>query len=242
MSRCQLYRHQTWTRFFHLYDWTGVEGEVDIYNDIPGFEQSNEISVNVFCHRGKQIYLVRESRFKYSKVVNLFLLTEKSDGLVRSHFVLIRDLGRFLRNGHGHRKFLCPHCLKIFNRERDQILHISICKERARTLEEIYDVPEESFPDKDERMEFRNWHMALPFPYVCMFDFETYSVPIPGHQRRKGQSTELVYEYVPASFSLCLVAQCSDRPRVIGMYYNDGPNVIDMFWKKVFEYGASVID
>ena len=186
VSHCQLYRHLTWTRFYHLYDWTGVEGEVNIYNDLLLFEENNERAVNVFCHRGKKIYLVRESRRKYSKVVNLLLLTEKTDEGLRSHFVLIRDLGRFLRNGHGNRKFLCPHCLKIFNREREQIIHICMCVERARTLEEIFDVPEESFPDEDERLEVRNWHMAVPCPFVCLFDMETYSVPIPGHQRRKG--------------------------------------------------------
>ena len=137
-----------------MYDWTGVEGDVNLYTNLYPFEQRNKIYINGFCHKGKQIYLVRQSEQNYKQVVNLFLLHAENDGVRKSHFVLIRNLGAFLRNGGGHRKFVCPHCFKMFSQERQQLLHISVWVERERTIEEQNDLPEEKFPDEDERVKF----------------------------------------------------------------------------------------
>ena len=223
---------KTYEPFFHLYNWDGVEGDgVKLFEDVEKFEMNNNISVNTYSHHGDKVIFARESPYKFDKVVNLFLINS-SDGS-SGHYVVIHDLSKFLREQNSHRKHVCPYCKKSFRKKRTQMAHSLRCRE----TEIEADLMEEEFPDDDERLKFDKPHMLLPYAFYITYDFECVSTK--SEKTHIGKSTEVISEYHPVSFALVVMCQGGEKTKIIAMDYYDGPNVMDMFFKKIFRYAFS---
>ena len=228
--------HNNWKPYLPLYDFSDLEnGTVDVHRDIDEFEQKNSINVNVFSNREKHVIPIRRSRAQNKTVVNLFLINEQRNGQQLSHFVLITDLDKFLSNQNTRKMYFCQYCFREFKQERAQILHMSHCNG------EEY-IQDEEFPEDWQRLQFNRPEMTLPFPYICYYDFETFSVPISEEDRQRGRSTRLNVEYKAASYSIVIVRQGIRRCRVMACEYYDGPDVLNHFFERLFEWGQRLIN
>ena len=122
MTRNKLRYYRTYVRFAHLYDWTGVEDNVQVYvENLERFEERNGICVNIYTHKGyNNIFLARKSKQKFDKVANLFLITDETNGSNRAHFVWIRDLTTFVGESYSRKNSTCPYCLtKIWAKKQN---------------------------------------------------------------------------------------------------------------------------
>ena len=223
---------KTYEQFFHLYNWDGVEGDgVKLFTDVEKFELNNKVSINTYSHHENNIIFARESPYKFEKVVNLFLINSP-DGQ-SGHYVLIRDLSKFLRHRNTKRKHVCPYCKKTFIKERTQMAHSLRCRETE--IED--DLFEEEYPEEEERLQFNKPHMLLPYAFYICYDIEAFSAK--SEKTHIGMSTEVISEYHPATFSLVVVAHGHEKSKIIAIDYYDGPDCMNMFFRKIFRYAFS---
>jgi len=220
-GRHKLKNPKIWEQFFDLYDFSDVDkGEVDIYVDIPMFEEKNKIAVTVFSHKGNQVVLIRQSMQRYHRNVSIFLIHEDVAGEKKYHFALIRDRNKFLARGNSKKTFFCMFCFRHFKRERDQVVHTAKCKPSNEE-----DEVEAEFPEDWKRLKFVRPEMTLFYPYLLFYDFETFATA--PEEQQKGRSTIFKSEFKPASLSLAIVSQGTARPRLIGCEHHDeGPHIM----------------
>ena len=93
----------------------------------------------------------------------------------------------------------------------------------------------EEFPDPSERLKFTRPEMAISYPMVCYWDFETFSKPVSVENNRKGKSTTLNYKYEAASYSLVTVLNDIDGQRIQHCEYYDGENPVPHFLNRVLD-------
>ena len=238
----QLRHHVTWEQFFHLYDFSDAVSDVSPYEDVPKFEKRNEISCNIYGNMGDRVILIRESLYKFPKYVNLFLIRgDNIEGVPdpgQTHYVLIRDLSKFLCGGRHVKRYACPYCKEFLSNEKKLILRMAKCQGET----DPDDVTEEIMPDESDRLTFKRYEMLLPFPAVLYYDFETASIDCTDQRRHLGSSTTMLNEFVPCSFSLVVVWRGRSRSRVIAAEYYDGPDVMLVFFRKVFRWAHSIVN
>ena len=226
----------TWEKFFPLYDFTDAEKDVQIH-DIDKFEARNKIGVTVYTHHDDEIVYARKSRRKFPKSANLFLIRKGEE----SHFAVIVNLDKFLNHGRGESHFYCSYCGKSFVKKDRQIIHMFKCQPESNLDEE--DQTEHVYPEPGTFLSFKRHELTLPQTYVGFFDFETYSAAVAPAQAHHGSSTEVLCEYKPASFSMCIVEYRHEGlPRVIGVEYYDGDDVMEVFFKKLFYWSRTLVN
>lgn len=102
------------------------------------------------------------------------------------------------------------------------------------------DITEEVFPDEDERLSFKRFELLLPYRTVLYYDFETASVDCDAAKNRLGSSTTLLKEFIPVSFSIVVVWRGRTRSRIIAVEYYDGPDIMTVFFRKMFRWAQSI--
>ncbi|CAG7823194.1 unnamed protein product, partial [Allacma fusca] len=80
--------------------------------------------------------------------------------------------------------------------------------------------------------------MSLSYPFVLYWDFETFSIP---SGEKAGTNTTLNSEFVPASYSLCLVHSTVLGPRIVAFEYYDGADPVEHFFSRVFFHAKNVL-
>ncbi|CAG7718856.1 unnamed protein product [Allacma fusca] len=213
------------------FDCIGENG-LNIYQDLPKFEQLNNIGVTVFSHRSNEIVMVRKSDLVADTRVNLFLI-HRQNGDIESddecHFVLITNLNKFLCLGRSHRSFFCAKCYRRFP---------SIARLEKHTASQHPTVINEDveFPNPAYSLKFSNYSSTLPMPYIIFWDFETYTneVTLPNSGQNKKSRTQILNEFSPASFSIVVVHNFENESRIVDIIYYDGPDVVRTFFEKIF--------
>ena len=230
--------HVTWRGYLNRLNFEHVTPDVDIYYGIPRFEDANEISVTVFTHQNGEVVLMRRGNLTYSRRVFLFLIWEKQeDESVKYHFVLIRDLDKFL--GHmkvGNVAYFCQKCFRHFTTKERMHSHSSGCNGCVAESEVI-----EEFPPDDERLEFHRAEMTIEYPLVLYWDTETYSKPMLDGENKRGKGTTLNYKYEPASYSLVGVSKDINGEKVSHCEYYDKENPIEHFLERTFAIAEEYI-
>ena len=91
-------------------------------------EKRNDVSVNVLGATGKEVYILRRSKYESrNKVINLLLIADGE----RRHYTAIKRLSRLLASGdsrHGHEQHFCINCLRGFPTEISRDKHSYIVK------------------------------------------------------------------------------------------------------------------
>lgn len=149
--------------------------------DIPGFETSSGISVCVYENIGENIVPVYLTKHKFANVAHLLLLREPSKNIdekdvncihpqIRSHYVSIISLDRFLgRHAKPGRRY-CQFCLKQCRSEQyDE--HIDKCQLSAQLSLRF-------FGNANAKYKFRNISAAVPMDFKIFVSLKMCTVPL----------------------------------------------------------------
>ena len=236
LSLGNLNRARTWKAYMDKFEWTDIFP--NIYQGLKVFEQKNKICVNIFTEHKGEVVLARKSEEFYSTAANLFLIVKRRKGKVYdSHYVAITDIHMFLGKRWPKRKvWFCLRCFCHFQSKNKFQTHSYRC------LGPTDYEPHEKLPREDELIEFKKHEMTMPFPYVIFFDFETFSVPVPESERKKGSNTTVEYRYEPASYALCVAAQNGDTFDIKEVEYYDGKDPANHFLRRAFTLGQKYLD
>jgi len=229
--------------YFQFFDFSSISGSVDVFTDIPIFEERNRISVNVLTHKNEEIIISKPSNFNFLECVNLFLIHEESNGQQLHHFVLITNLNKFLCNGKKHKTYYCQKCFRHYNSK--EIFEDHLTKNCEARFE-----PKIKYPNKNQVLEFKNLHMSLPYPFVIFFDWETSMEKIPSLAKQDdgsfvsahiNNSSMHLSEFKPVSYSLVIVRYFPTNLHVVACEYFDGENVMDHFFKRLFTWARTLL-
>ena len=239
LTRMQTYSLKTWQNFFSLYDFSDVQDNVSLGDDLDKFEEKNRISVVVFTNNGQELIFARKPKKSFEKQVNLFMI-RKPEIQTEAHYAAIVDINKFMRRGKGNHRFYCPYCGKAFVKEQVQLRHMAKCQPQSDDDPE--DETEHIYPAPGSYLSFKRYELTLPAPYILLFDFETYGGEADRDRAPQGASTKVLYEYKPASFSLCIIEYRHEGlPRVVAVdYYDESGDVMDVFFKKLFHWSRAL--
>ncbi|KAJ8673576.1 hypothetical protein QAD02_019860 [Eretmocerus hayati] len=136
------------------------------YTQIPTFERTNNISVNVYQvdEEEKMIYPSYRTTRKRERHVNLLLLEEGDI----SHYCTIKHLSRLSSSGvnsHQHKVFICETCFHSFSSQFRLDKHFKDCK--------IMNECKITLPKDDEKiLQFRDHWKKQDLPYIAYADVE----------------------------------------------------------------------
>ena len=84
-------------------------------NQIPKFEQMNNIRINVFGWENDVVVPIKLSRHDNDTEINLLLISNND----KRHYCLIKNLSRLMnyRTKHNGQSFFCMNCLQDFMRQ-----------------------------------------------------------------------------------------------------------------------------
>lgn len=188
--------------------------------DLKRFLSNNpqlDLSVNVL-YRGTDevIYPIEFGLGHGKKVVNLLLLNSKKG----SHFVLIKDVDKFLRRTYNttaknsktqakpsyQKTYFCLHCLNNFYSETSRNEHMEICCLSKPRREEV--------PNEHEKIiKFKNFEHQSKLDYMAFLDFECIlpdirkKCPVCLTMKCKCENSRTldVHEQIPITYSLVIL-------------------------------------
>ncbi|XP_049886836.1 uncharacterized protein LOC126381397 [Pectinophora gossypiella] len=168
------------------------------FSDISIFEKNNP-SLSIFVYglkNGKEItgpLYKSESTIKNDKRKVVHLLFLEND--TSSHFCLIKDLTRLVRNQitkHHEKVYYCENCLLFFHSvER---INSHLCEGTVTVL-----------PEEGSFITFKNYNRKQDIPFVIYADFETILRPIQDNDGDTANTTKLQC-HVPAAFAYNIVS------------------------------------
>ena len=82
--------------------------------DFSKIEQKNNICINVFYYENELTYPVYASDQKVKNCMDLSLITDE----IKSHYVYIKDVNRFMCKKTNKKEHFCKCCLRCFNSEK----------------------------------------------------------------------------------------------------------------------------
>ena len=136
----------------------GLEFPMKI-KDIPKFENSNNLNVNVFELTGAVLTPIHINKNYLQSQIDLLLF--------ENHYCLITKL-HCLLNKDSHMKWVCRRCLTAFSSEDILNQHIDRCQKQQPT--------NITFSWKDH-LKFEDYHMKVPVPIRVYADFECINQP-----------------------------------------------------------------
>ena len=116
-------------------------------------------------------YISRKSECKFSKNVNLVLIT---NGKCR-HYTVIKSLSRLLRSRnskHTHKQYSCLNCLQGFHSEESRDKHYNYCQDNEAVKIEM--------PKPGSFVEFHDGQNQFKVPFTMYASFEAILRPVHG--------------------------------------------------------------
>lgn len=181
-------------------DWSGVSFPMAV-DKIGKWEAVNNISVNVYGVEEKHAVLMRATKEKRERHVNLLLF--------ENHYCWIKNFSRFMNNGDGHQKFFCESCGIGYTSEDLLAKHIKhACKPQ------FIEMPD---PEK-ATVEFRNIAHQLACPLVIYADFES---ALEKSDMKRGDNTKILQTHKPIAYAFQTVARDDSTMQEFAMSVED---------------------
>jgi hypothetical protein len=138
---------------------------------IKQFEIANNLKINLFylCQKEgdiKPIYLSRNTNnVPDERCINLGLLNKVTENQVLAHYVLIRNLALFFKEGRSYK--FCFDCLSILFDDKTLKNHRKYCYNDYCDLE---------IPKRNKYMVFKHRYRSQRYPFCVYVDFEATSI------------------------------------------------------------------
>lgn len=185
------------------------------FSDIAVFEKNNPL-LNIFVYGLKNdktiIGPLYTSTNNKSKSIHLLFLENN----VNSHYCLIKDLPRLVRNQltkHHGKLYFCETCLLFFPTPSQIETHL--CGGVVTDL-----------PEQGSYLKFKNYYRKQDIPFVIYADFETLLEPISGDEFDSA-NTSYSQRHVPAAFAYNIVSSFNETVKGYRSYR--GKNCVTKF-------------
>ena len=132
--------------------------------DIPKIEKIFNVSINVFGHRGSDIYPIQVSKEQHStKHVDLLYTNDEKT----NHYVLIKNFNKlnFKITKHNKKQHFCRYCIQHFSSDKILQEHVPNCI----TISETQGV---ELPKEGSKVSFKNLKNMVSVPFVIYADLE----------------------------------------------------------------------
>ena len=184
-------------------------------HDLKGFEDDNDLSINVYCYEDEVVAPTRISEKRAGRYVDLLIIMDDDF----HHYTWIKSMSRLLYGREGHMRHqarhYCHRCLGSCKSEEALRKHLTFCKNHYGQREE--------YPNKDEvLLKFEGFKKITPLPFIIYADFEC---------RLARQDSDKYQRHVPISYCL-VVKTLDDRWRFETETYT-GDDCIEMFMNRM---------
>ena len=190
--------------------------------DIPKFEELNQLSISVYDYEDGNFAPLRISSFKHERHIPLLLY--------KGHYCWIKNLDRLLHDQNKHNgKRYCPCCLFPLRNQDELEKHFSKCRDGTHMRI--------TMPAEDNNiLSFRNIHRQLEAPLIIYADFECLTEAIAGPTPNVETSYSKNYQrHTPCGYAILPVERSRN-----GMKHRDitlfrGENTMEHFLNKVIQ-------
>ena len=132
------------------------------------------LKINIFCLVGKDVYPLKSGIGSGKNVVNLLLVCLDKNQKGVFHFLLIKDLDKFLSKSYqseGKRKtyevaFYCPNCVNKFSKKKNRDKHLLYCSSHKSRIEKVPD-------DTNNKIHFTRFENQYMKELAGYLDFES---------------------------------------------------------------------
>ena len=157
-------------------------------NLLPEFEKCFNIDINVFClHEDGTALPVFKSTGRFKNIMYL--------NLYQNHLSYIKDVKQYCK------KYQCPACKKLFNRNGNCKQHMKTCNGATKyVFPGGYHQQANSIFDELEEVGIHVQHSDRFYNYFIVYDFESYLKKLDSDNNTNTVTTA---EHIPISVSIC---------------------------------------
>ena len=156
--------------------------------DIPKFENLNNLNVNVFELTGTVLAPFHNNKNYLEPQIDLLLF--------ENHYCLITKL-HCLINKSSHMKWVCRRCLTAFSSEHILNQHIDRCQKQQPT--------NITFRWKDH-LKFEDYHMKVPVPIRVYADLEGIIQPTDDREAAVAIAPKVIFKQIPSAVGFYLIS------------------------------------
>ena len=202
-------------------------------DDIPLFEQLNNVSCNVFSYNSekhviKPLYMTEKRKENH---FNTLLINDTEENY---HYILIKNLQKLIRNHYtsDHSSKVCELCLTCFKSNDKYQKHIKICDGINNNTIDI--LPEK----KDSILEFKNHKNKLKCPVAIYADFECLTSTI---NDKVSDSSIKLQKHIASGYCMNIITNNKSEIILKSMdSYND--EIVDNFIQTLLEKEELLMD
>ena len=208
-------RPSNYRKYLYELNRNGLTFPVHPKHDLKGFEDDNDLSINVYCYEDEVVVPTRISEKRGERHVDLLIIMDDDF----HHYTWIRNMSRLLYGREGHMRHqarhYCHRCLGSCKSEEALRKHLTFCRNHYGQREE--------YPSKDEMLlKFEGFKKQTLLPFIIYADFEC---------RLVHQDSDKYQRHVPISH--CLVVKTLDDRWRFEMETYTGDDCMEMFMDRM---------
>ncbi|KAK5637863.1 hypothetical protein RI129_000146 [Pyrocoelia pectoralis] len=195
-------------------------------SDIKKFEKLNNLRINLYCLKGKNVvpFLLSENRDR--EPINLLALAcnESARDDTYLHFTWIKNMSALFSkqlSKNRHKKCICNRCLNHFSSNAYLEKHLKHCNDITKCATRL---PNET----NKYLEFKHFSYQEKVPFVLYADLESILEKCPDNQNA---NTRLCDKHVP--FSIAYYLKCSYDDSLSKFRLYRGNDCIQWFVKEL---------
>ncbi|KAK5639113.1 hypothetical protein RI129_011605 [Pyrocoelia pectoralis] len=200
-------------------------------SDIKKFEKLNNLKINLFCIKGKNVvpFLLSDNLISNREPINLLVLSrndratdERND--THYHFTWIKNMSALFSkqlSKHRHKNFICNRCLNHFSSNAYLEKHLIHCNEINKCSTRLPN-------DSNKYLEFKHFSYQEKVPFVLYADLESILEKCLDNQN---SNTRMCEKHVP--FSVAYYLKCSYDDSLSKFRLYRGEDCIQWFVKEL---------
>ncbi|KAK5644551.1 hypothetical protein RI129_005851 [Pyrocoelia pectoralis] len=219
-------RISSYPHFSEVLNYNSIKFPIKLH-DIKKFEKLNDLTINLFCIKGKTIvpFLLSENRNK--EPINLLVLTRNEgarDDDTYYHFTWIKNMSALFSSQlskNRHKKCICNRCLNHFSSNACLEKHLIHCNQINKCSVKL--------PDETNKfLEFKHFAYQEKVPFVVYADLESILEKCADNQVT---NTQLCEKHIP--FSVAYYLKCSYDDSLSKFRLYRGNDCIQWFVKEL---------
>jgi len=169
------FSHEGYVKYIEKFNIKDIDFPISI-KQVKKFVKQNmnlDIKINILLLSGKQIFPIECGIGEGLKTINLLIVPIDNDKEVRYHFVLIKNLDKYLSKTYntGQKRkyyenaFFCPNCFSKFTKNETRKKHLETCVSQKCQIEKVPN-------DENDKIFFRKYENQFEQDLIAYLDFE----------------------------------------------------------------------
>ncbi|KAK5640735.1 hypothetical protein RI129_009282 [Pyrocoelia pectoralis] len=197
-------------------------------SDIKKFEKLNNLRINLYCLKGKNVVPFLLSENQDREPINLLALAcnESARDHTYLHFTWIKNMSALFSkqlSKHGRKKFICNRCLNHFSSNAYLQKHLKHCNDINKCATRLPD-------ETNKYLQFKHLSYQEKVPFVVYADLESILEKCPDNQNT---NTRLCDKHIP--FSVAYYLKCSYNDELSKFRLYRGRDCIQWFVKELHD-------